>query len=177
MQAVDACADRIKRTTANLSGDVAALQGEFGRGDTGSFMAWPEPFCQPFRQLLCLPRMVRIMLDLVGPGFHHSSANGIVMDAGAEGQRMHGGQRSDGANGQRDAWTYTIDRNGQIECNLINVMYQLRDVGPEDGGTLVVPGSHKAFFNLPDDVRDITAVPLPPQPVSLTSKRSERYGL
>ena len=62
-------------------------------------MAWPEPFCQPFRRLLCLPRMVRVMLDLVGPGFHHSSANGIVMDAGAEGQRMHGGQRSDGANG------------------------------------------------------------------------------
>jgi hypothetical protein len=118
-------------------------------------MHWPQPHCQPFRQLMTLPRMVRIMLDLVGPGFHLSSANGIVMDAGAEGQRMHGGQRSDGANGQRDAWTYTIDRNGQIECNLINCMYQLSDIGPTDGGTLVVPASHKSFFNLPDEIQAI----------------------
>ena len=106
-------------------------------------MHWPEPHCQPFRQLLTLPRMVRIMLDLVGPGFHLSSANGIVMDAGAEGQRMHGGQRSNGADGRRDAWTYTIDRNGQIECNLINCMYQLADIGPTDGGTLVPTPSQK----------------------------------
>ncbi len=155
-QAVDACADRITRTTAKLSGDVAALQGEFGRGDTGSFMEWPQPHCQPFRQLMTLPRMVRIMLDLVGPGFHLSSANGIVMDAGAEGQQMHGGQRSDGSNGRRDAWTYSIDRNGQIECNLINCMYQLSDIGPTDGGTLVVPASHKSFFNLPEEIRAIT---------------------
>ena len=157
--AVDACSHVIERTAAKLSGqgDVPALQGDFGRGDTGELMEWPSPHCQPFRDLLSLPRMVRIMLDLIGPGFHHSSANGIVMDAGAEGQTMHGGQRSDGSRGRRDAWTYSIDRNGHIECNLINVMYQLTDIGPEDGGTLVVPGSHKAFFNLPPEVRDITA--------------------
>ena len=35
-------------------------------------------------------------------------------------------------------------------------MYQLSDIGPTDGGTLVVPGSHKSFFNLPEDIRAIT---------------------
>lgn len=78
-------------------------------------MEWPEPHCNPFRKLLALPQAVRVLLDLVGPGFHYSSANGIIMDQGSEGITMHGGQRSDGANGGRDAWTYSIDRNGQIE--------------------------------------------------------------
>ena len=155
-QSVDHCTDHIT-PSAKLSGDVSALQGELQRGDTGEFMRWPEPWCQPFRSLLSHPKTVRIMLDLVGPGFHYSSANGILMDQGSEGITMHGGQRSDGAAGRRDAWTYTIDRNGQIECNLITVMYQLTDVGPDDGGTLVIPGSHKAFFNMPDDVRSLQA--------------------
>ena len=79
------------------------------------------------------------------------------MNRGAEGITMHGGQRSDGSGGRRDAWTYSVDRNGQIECNLITVMYQLTDIGPGDGGTLVIPGSHKAFFNMPPDVRSLAS--------------------
>ena len=120
-----------RRGTGDPSGTIEALQGDFGRADTGELMWWPEPHCHPFRRLLSLPRMVRVMLDLVGPGFHYSStrhikyppprcclfpkvlrgrrcstaANGILMDNGAEGQQMHGGQRSNGFNGKRDAWT------------------------------------------------------------------------
>ena len=132
---VDACADRLQ-FSQKLAGDVSLLQGEQGqrRKDTGDLMSWPAPWCEPFRRLLSHRRAVRILLDLVGPGFHYSSANGIIMDKGAEGITMHGGQRSDGSGGGRDAWTYTIDRNGQIECNLITFMYQLTDIGPNDGG-------------------------------------------
>ena len=132
---VDACADRLQ-FSQKLAGDVSLLQGEQSRKDTGDLMSWPAPWCDPFRRLLSHRRAVRILLDLVGPGFHYSSANGIIMDKGAEGITMHGGQRSDGSGGGRDAWTYTIDRNGQIECNLITFMYQLTDIGPNDGGRL-----------------------------------------
>ena len=134
--AMDAAGSIPRRTGRARKGGLPLLDGEFGRGDKGELMAWPEPHCEPFRRLLSLPRTVRVMLDLIGPGFHYSSANAIVMDAGAEGQQLHGGNggyRGDGSVAQRDAWTMTVDRNGQIECNLINCMYQLADIGPEDG--------------------------------------------
>ena len=89
--AVDNCTGQI-RPSNKLSGEVAQLQGEgLRRGDTGELMEWPEPHCLPFRRLLSLPQAVRILLDLVGPGFHYSSANGIIMDKGSEGITMHGG--------------------------------------------------------------------------------------
>ena len=101
-----------------LSRGMAALEGTQGRGDTGELMQWPDPWCQPFRDLLSHPRTVRIMLDLVGEGFHYSSATvsmkstisywhprfsvylervwyvlaqGITMEKGTEGHLMHGG--------------------------------------------------------------------------------------
>ena len=87
--AFDANADRIalrpRDATGTLSGGSANLAGTIGRGDTGELMQWPEPWCLPFRQLLSHPRTVRILLDLVGEGFHYSSANAITMDNGAEG--------------------------------------------------------------------------------------------
>ena len=61
-------------------------------------------------------------------------ANGITMETGAEGHMMHGG-----GGGQREAWKYNCDRNGEIECNLITVMYQLADIGPGDGGLVCIP--------------------------------------
>ena len=52
---------------------------------------------------------------------------------GPKGHTMHGG-----GGGRRDAWTYTCDRNGEITCNLITVMYQLADIGPGDGGLVCI---------------------------------------
>ena len=141
--AFDNCPDQLKRrdwsdARGKLSADSPALVGGQARVDTGELMAWPEPHCHPFRRLLTHHRTVRILLDLVGPGFHHSSANGIVMDAGAEGHTLHGGG---GGPGARASWTYQCDKNGQIECNLITVMYQLADINPGDGGLVCIPGS------------------------------------
>jgi hypothetical protein len=136
--AFDAVGDEIiklrpRDEAGTLSRGAPALVGEHGRGDTGELMQWPEPWCQPFRELLSHPRTVRILLDLVGEGFHYSSANAITMDTGAEGHRMHGG-----GGGKREAWTYNCDRNGEITCNLITVMYQLADIGPGDGGLVCI---------------------------------------
>eukprot|EP01050_Picozoa_sp_SAG11_P021204 SAG11_NODE_3725_length_2260_cov_6.142527_1_plen_291_part_00 len=128
---------RPRDDTGTLSRGAAALEGTQGRGDTGELMQWPDPWCQPFRELLSHPRTVKIMLDIVGEGFHYSTANGITMDAGAEGHLMHGG-----GGGKRDAWTYNCDRNGEITCNLVTVMYQLADIGPGDGGLVCIRTQH-----------------------------------
>jgi hypothetical protein len=156
--AVDACADQIKHrdwgdARGKLSADSPALVGQHSRGDTGGLMQWPEPHCHPFRRLLSHRRTARIMLDLVGPGFHYSSVDGIIMDAGAEGHTLHGGG---GGPGSRPAWTYSCD-NGVIECNLITVMYQLADINPGDGGLVCIPGSHKAAFTCPREVATLEA--------------------
>ena len=42
--------------------------------------------------------------------------------------------------------------NGAFRCGQVNILLALTDIGPGDGGTLVIPGSHKTSF-LPDEVR------------------------
>ena len=40
--------------------------------------------------------------------------------------------------------------NGRFQCGQVNVLMALRDIGPGDGATMVIPGSHKANFQHPD---------------------------
>ncbi len=40
--------------------------------------------------------------------------------------------------------------NGEFHCGQINILMALTDIGPGDGATMVVPGSHKAHFPHPD---------------------------
>ncbi len=39
--------------------------------------------------------------------------------------------------------------NGRFQCGQINILIALTDIGPGDGATMVIPGSHKANFNHP----------------------------
>src|SRR5690606_21141862 len=38
---------------------------------------------------------------------------------------------------------------GKFHCGQINILIALTDIGPGDGATMVIPGSHKANFNHP----------------------------
>ncbi len=40
--------------------------------------------------------------------------------------------------------------NGRFQCGQINILMALTDIGPGDGATMVIPGSHKANFLHPD---------------------------
>ena len=39
---------------------------------------------------------------------------------------------------------------GRFMCGQVNVLMALTDIGPGDGGTMLIPGSHKANFRHPD---------------------------
>ena len=39
---------------------------------------------------------------------------------------------------------------GRFMCGQVNVLMALTDIGPGDGGTVVIPGSHKSNFEHPD---------------------------
>ncbi|MDA1088484.1 MAG: phytanoyl-CoA dioxygenase family protein [Verrucomicrobia bacterium] len=43
-----------------------------------------------------------------------------------------------------------LTRNGKFQCGQINILIALTDIGPDDGATVVVPGSHKSNFPHPD---------------------------
>jgi len=40
--------------------------------------------------------------------------------------------------------------NGRFHCGQVNILLALTDIGPGDGGTMVIPGSHKANFQHPN---------------------------
>jgi len=44
--------------------------------------------------------------------------------------------------------------NGKFRCGQVNILMALTDIGPGDGGTLVVPGSHKSNF-VPEEVKQV----------------------
>ena len=46
--------------------------------------------------------------------------------------------------------TQFLFRNGQFMCGQINIFLALTDMGPGDGCTVVIPGSHKANFKNPE---------------------------
>jgi len=39
--------------------------------------------------------------------------------------------------------------NNQFRCAQVNLLLALTDIGPGDGGTMVIPGSHKSNFAHP----------------------------
>ena len=98
-EAIDHNPDRIRiregdlRLSGAQQGGQAsvALEGEHGRGDIGGILNWPEPWCQPFRDLLSHLPTMRYMLEMIGNGFRYGNANGISMTKGAEGHVLHGG--------------------------------------------------------------------------------------
>lgn len=72
----------------------------------------------------------------------------LTARAGAEGLRLHGSTSI-----HFDGSQYYTYANGQMRCGMIVCQYQLADVESGDGGLCVIPGSHKANFRCPDDIR------------------------
>ncbi|MCY3765913.1 MAG: phytanoyl-CoA dioxygenase family protein [Gemmatimonadetes bacterium] len=128
------------------------LKGSHGRGDIMNILNWPKPWCQPFRDLLTQPRTMRYMLELIGDGFRYGNANGISMTAGAEGFLFHGGGTP------RGPYYYEF-QDGRMWNGLMAVCYQLTDINPGDGGFACIPGSHRANYACPNDVRRLDAHP------------------
>ena len=43
--------------------------------------------------------------------------------------------------------------NGMFRCGQVNILLALSDIGPGDGGTMIIPGSHKANLAHPDTLK------------------------
>ena len=145
--AVDAHADDIRVRPNDLARGGEALAGETGRGDLTGVLTWERPHCDVFRSMMAHPRLAPYLEELLGPGFRLEAIGIITMDQGAEGFWFHeGGEPHDRSRG-------FLYRNGRMFCGMTNIAVQLTDVGPEDGGFACLPGSHKANYPCPDDIR------------------------
>lgn len=91
-------------------------------------------------------------------GDRGSYTEGVFIDECFASIRRSGGffpVHSGGYQGStRGQYRYT---NGAFRCGQVNVLLALTDVGPGDGGTMVIPGSHKANFPHPQFKRKAQA--------------------
>lgn len=154
--------DQLAAINAILDEKVAAADPDakalsFGQGG-GEILGWGQPFVD----LVDNPRISPYLEELVDPWFRldHEyvhvlrpglgSATGVMSSA-----TLHGG----GA--PFDASQYYRYADGRIYSGLTVVAYNLADVNPGDGGLAVVPGSHKANFEMPEAFRGLDG-DLPP---------------
>lgn len=75
---------------------------------------------------------------------------GVMIDESVATIRERGGHHPVHSGGHdasiRTQFAY---RNGRFRCGQLNVLVALRDIGPGDGPTLIVPGSHKQNLSHP----------------------------
>lgn len=100
---------------------------------------------EPFEQLIDHPAWINYINRYVGgdDGLFIDEAFLIAQTEGP-GQQFHSGGH------KRKIRTQFRFHNNEFRCGQVNVLIALTDIGPGDGPTMVIPGSHKS--NLPHPV-------------------------
>lgn len=105
----------------------------------------------PFEALIDHPSWIAYMRRYAGEV--DSYVEGLFIDECFASIRRSGGYfylHSGGYQGaMRGQFRYL---NGVFRCGQVNALMALTDVGPGDGGTMVVPGSHKSNFAHPQSI-------------------------
>jgi phytanoyl-CoA dioxygenase PhyH len=103
------------------------------------------------RTLIDHESMLPYLEEILGVDFRldHNYADLIRSGKGPIGTRLHGG-----AVPFDPGQSYTFIE-GRPRSGLLVIAYNLRDVGPNDGGFGCVPGSHKANLPFPEDWREL----------------------
>jgi len=117
---------------------------QFSGAEFEDFLTWGAPFCN----LLDHPRLMPYLKVILGDGFRLDHYYGIYMRAGTEQLNLHGG------NTPYDPPEYYHFRNGQMYNGLTVVAWNLRDAGLGNGGFCCIPGSHKANYPCPREIKE-----------------------
>ncbi len=107
---------------------------------------------EPFEALIDHPSWIEKVKHFVGgEGTFDYNHGPLFIDENFANFREPGeaiGIHSGGfAGAKRNQYRYL---NGRFMCGQINVLMALTDIGPGDGGTMIIPGSHKSNFEHPD---------------------------
>jgi hypothetical protein len=110
----------------------------------GGFLNWDKAFCDLLDQEALMPYLRFIL----GDGFRLDHYYGIYMRAGTERLNLHGGNRP------YDPPEYYHFRNERMYNGLVVVSWNLADTGPDYGGFCCIPGSHKANYVCPPEIKE-----------------------
>ena len=137
-----AALDRIADEQIATAGLVGETTHRFG-----DLLDWGQPYID----LIDQPPILPYLEDLMGSGVRldHVYLDLIRSGLSPIGSTLHGG------NTPFSPTHYYKYQDGGMHCGLSVVAYNLRDVGPDDGGFACVPGSHKANFSLPAEWRNM----------------------
>jgi hypothetical protein len=117
------------------------------RGKFEGMLTWPQPWCQPFRDLLVHQPAIPYLDGLLGRGWHMDHPPTIWQTSkGAEGLGLHLGDP------HFQGGAYYRCKNGRIRNGLTVFQYALSDVDEGDGGFCCIPGSHKTNFLRPSPI-------------------------
>ncbi|GAB4459483.1 MAG: hypothetical protein OHK0029_22160 [Armatimonadaceae bacterium] len=118
-------------------------------GDTGFELHNCVEAGEPFEKLIDHPSWIAYMRRYCGE--EHSYVQGLFIDECIASIRRSGGHHPAHSGGYRGAMRGAYGyKHGVFRCGQVNALMALTDVGPEDGPTMVVPGSHKSNFPHPN---------------------------
>lgn len=146
-EAFDANQDKMTEDGNSNTGNSKTLTTGKKRGLYHGMLAWEQPYCQPFRDLLVHPKSIPYLDTLFGRGWRMDhSPFALFSHKGDEGLILHGpGHDYFGL----AAYHF---KNGKIRTGMVVFQFQLADVNPGDGGFCAIPGSHKSNFPCPQDI-------------------------
>lgn len=130
------------------SGEVARLNAVLDEsGASDGFLSLPEGQRDPFRDLLVHPHLVWYLNQIIAQGFKLERLPQLLgSDPQAVGQPLEGGGEP------RDSGTAYFFKNGRRHCQGVRVIWALSDVNAGGGGFVLVPHTHKANVEVPEDV-------------------------
>lgn len=117
-------------------------------GETGFELHNCVEVGEPFERLIDHPGWIEHLRRYCGE--EHSYVAGLFIDECIASIRRSGGHHPVHSGGYRGALRGKYHyENGVFRCGQCNIILALTDIGPDDGPTMVVPGSHKSNFPHP----------------------------
>lgn len=114
-----------------------------------SVLDLPAEHRAPFLKMLAHPALVHRLNWMLGGHFRTEGLGGVFTTRrGGGGQILHG--NGDPIYPNINWWPY-LYRNGRCYTGQLNVAWQLHDVTDQEGGFVVVPGSHHGRYPLPSN--------------------------
>jgi hypothetical protein len=99
-----------------------------------------------FGCLLDHPAVERYLAELLGHDYRHIDNDLFYTPPGTPAGGWHRGSRAHPTGHVRD---------GRFICPMVKIFFCITDVGPDQGAFAVVPGSHRARFEIPTDRLDL----------------------
>ena len=117
-------------------------------GDTGFELHNCVECGDPFEKLIDHPSWISHARHYCGE--EKSYVEGLFIDECIASIRLSGGHHPAHSGGYLGARRGSFDyKHNVFRCGQVNIILALTDIGPGDGPTMVVPGSHKSNFSHP----------------------------